>query len=152
MIPMILSHLPLTSPAHQASTPPHWRPPSARSNPVPRASPLLVEVIPDYRATVVKCLYNVFFQSLSPPSLCLDSCPLTAGRLQMQLQHDSSAFIRGINVSFQLNKQNTFLIWQWEGTRGHLGRVVCGMFKRVSPLTMVFALFYGKYVCACMHM
>lgn len=38
-----------------------------------QAPPLLVEVIPDYRATVVKCWYNVFFLFFFH-SLCLYSC------------------------------------------------------------------------------
>lgn len=45
-----------------------------------QAPPLLVEVIPDYRATVVKCGYNVFFLFFFP-SRCLYSCSLTAGHL-----------------------------------------------------------------------
>lgn len=49
-----------------------------------QAPPLLVEVIPDYRATVVKCWYNVFFLFFFP-SLCLYSCSLTAGHLAVLL-------------------------------------------------------------------
>lgn len=47
---------------------------------LPQAPPVLVEVIPDYRATVVKCWYNVFF-FLFFHSACLCSCSGTAGHL-----------------------------------------------------------------------
>lgn len=46
-----------------------------------QAPPLLVEVIPDYRATVVKWWYDVFFLFFFSPSLCLYSCSSTAGHL-----------------------------------------------------------------------
>lgn len=60
------SHLRLTSPKHSASSchnsiQVHFG--------LTQAPPLLVEVIPDYRATVVKCWYNVFFLFFSPLSL-----------------------------------------------------------------------------------
>lgn len=71
------SHLGLTSWKHLASfchnsIQIHFGP--------PQAPPVLVEVIPDYRATVVKCWYNVFF-FLFFHSPCLRSCSGTAGRL-----------------------------------------------------------------------
>lgn len=60
------SHLRQTSPKHLASSchnsiQVHFG--------LTLAPPLLVEVIPDYRATVVKCWYNVFFLFFSPLSL-----------------------------------------------------------------------------------
>lgn len=77
------SHLGLTSRKHLAS--------SCHSRiqvhfGLTQAPPLLVEVIPDYRATVVKCWYNVFFLFFFP-SFCLHSCSLTAGHLAVLLSY-----------------------------------------------------------------
>lgn len=78
------SHLRLTSWKHLASS-------CHNSIQIPfvltQAPPLLVEVIPDYRATVVKCWYNVLFLYFYPV-LCLHSCSKTAGHLAVLLLYD----------------------------------------------------------------
>lgn len=78
-----------------------------------QAAPLLVEVIPDYRATVVKCWYNVFFLFFSPLSLFLQLY------FSSRSSHCSALVwltLHKTDVSFQFNTDEKHsCVWLWGG-------------------------------------
>lgn len=76
-----------------------------------QAPPLLMEVIPDYRATVVKCWYNVFFLFFFPVSLFVQlffnsGTSRCAGLVWL-------TFCK-IDISFQFNIHELHIKFGWE--------------------------------------